>query len=270
MVLDYSGSMNAQNKVARMARAATEMVEQLSRGTRRGQLKVGLVPFSAMVRTTMPAIMSDSRLPPRPGRDAHRTVNTPFNLTVDTPTTDPRSKWGFVDSSGENNGNYGCSAYDNKSLTILPLTSDLSAVTKQLTEMKPLGNTNIPLGTEFGWNLLDPQAPFTEGAPYSDTKTKKYLILLTDGVQTSKQSGKNGERSVANGNRNLPFLCRGMAEKGITVFTIAYDVTDSRVTDLLKECAGDNYFEPDADGREIAQVFNTISREIRRGSIHRR
>ncbi len=37
--------MNAQNKVARMARAATEMVEQLSRGTRRGQLKVGLVPF---------------------------------------------------------------------------------------------------------------------------------------------------------------------------------------------------------------------------------
>ncbi len=76
MVLDYSGSMNAQNKVARMARAATEMVEQLSRGTRRGQLKVGLVPFSAMVRTTMRLLMSDSRLPLRPGRDAHRTVTT--------------------------------------------------------------------------------------------------------------------------------------------------------------------------------------------------
>ncbi len=51
MVLDYSGSMNAQNKVARMGGLRTEMVEQLSRGTRRGQLKVGLVPFLAMVRT---------------------------------------------------------------------------------------------------------------------------------------------------------------------------------------------------------------------------
>jgi hypothetical protein len=44
-------------------------------------------------------------------------------------------------------------------------------------------------------------------------------------------------------------------------------VDDPAVTDLLKDCAGERYYEPDAEGTEIAQVFNKITREIRRGSI---
>ena len=63
----------------------------------------------------------------------------------------------------------------------------MASVKISLSDMRPLGNTNIPLGAEFGWNLLDPQEPYSEGAAYSDTKTTKFLVLLTDGVQTSKR-----------------------------------------------------------------------------------
>ncbi len=54
-----------------------------------------------------------------------------------------------------------------------------------------------------------------------------------------------------------------MRDAGITVFTIAYDITDPKVTDLLKACAPGRYFEPDANGNEIKQVFNQITSQIK-------
>ena len=54
-----------------------------------------------------------------------------------------------------------------------------------------------------------------------------------------------------------------MRDKGITVFTIAYDVTDPAVTGLLKSCAPGRYFEPDSGGTEINQVFSQITRQIK-------
>lgn len=183
---------------------------------------------------------------------------------MNTPVSgDASTLWGYIEGGNENSGKYGCGAYDSNKLDILPLTNDYAAVKAKLAAMRPLGNTNIPLGAEFGWNLLDSAAPYSEGVPYTDAKTKKYLILLTDGVQTSKQWGPNGSRSVQNGNDNLVTLCGQMAAKGITVFTIAYDVDAPAVTDLLKKCAGERYYEPDVDNTEIARVFASITREIK-------
>ena len=50
--------------------------------------------------------------------------------------------------------------------------------------------------------------------------------------------------------------------KGITVFTIAYDVTDKQVTTLLKSCAPGKYFEPDVGGNSINLVFSEITAQI--------
>ncbi len=133
--------------------------------------------------------------------------------------------------------------------------------------MQPVGNTNIPLGAEFGWNLLDPAQPFDEGLPYANKKNHKYLILLTDGVQTSSQWGPGGSRSVANGNDNLVTLCQRIANTGITIFTVAYDITDPAVTTLLKNCGGERYFEPSVSETEILDVFAAISKEINKQTV---
>lgn len=266
LVLDYSGSMNSQNKVGRMAKAASDMVTSLDQSIPRGKLKFGLVPFSAMVYTTLPAAHTNQSAAGATWTGCTQDRSYPYNITVDTPTADPATKWGYFDGA-ESRGSYGCAAYDNKKLAILPLTTDMGAVKGKLSSMQPLGNTNIPLGAEFGWNLLDPQAPFEEGMPYSQADNRKFLVLLTDGVQTSKHSGDDGRRSVQNGIRNLPKLCEGMAAKGITVFTIAYDIKDPLVTTMLKACAGSRYYEPDASGTEISAVFSAITKDIKSSTI---
>lgn len=43
------------------------------------------------------------------------------------------------------------------------------------------GNTVIPAGLLWGWRVLSPTVPFTQGAPYDDEKWIKALVLLTDG-----------------------------------------------------------------------------------------
>jgi Mg-chelatase subunit ChlD len=262
LVLDYSGSMNESGKYVRMAAAAKDMVTKLDEASEDGNFKVGLVPFSAMVRTSMPAQYVTQVAGGTIWTGCTQDRQHPMNTGVTTPSSDAATKWGYFDKTSENAGNYDCDAYAARQLNIIPLTDDFTKVKAQLDAMRPLGNTNIALGAEFGWNLLDNAAPFSGAASYTDGVTRKYLILLTDGVQTSKQWGPGKSRNIQHGQQNLVSLCSGMRAKGVTVFSIAYDVTDKQVTSLLKECAPGKYFEPDAGGKSISLVFSEITGQI--------
>jgi Flp pilus assembly protein TadG len=262
LVLDYSGSMNSNNKYSRMAEAAVDMLDSLESAADDVDFTVGLVPFSAMVRTSMPAAYVNQSASGAIWTGCTQDRSYPYNTGVSTPTADTASKWGYIDGSGENNGGYGCNAYANKDLTIQPLTSDLDDVREQLDDMRPLGNTNIALGAEFGWNLLDPALPYDQAKAYDDPNNKKFLVLLTDGVQTSREFGENNGRSVPNAQGNLTALCNGMRAQGITVFTIAYDVTNPAVTTLLQNCAPGRYYEPSVGGDDLQAVFSEITAQI--------
>lgn len=263
LVLDYSGSMSRKNKYQDMRDAATAMISNLDAAMADDKLKIGLVPFSAMVYTSMDKAYVNQASATSTWTGCTQDRNSPYNLTVDTPTADPATKWGYIDPNDRNTGNYACPNYANKNLQIVPLTTDIASVKTKLAAMRPLGNTNIPLGAEFGWNLLDPALPYAEGLPYSDKLNRKFLILLTDGVQTSTVWGPGNDRSVPQATTNLEALCDNMRAKDITVFAIAYDITDPAVTDMLKYCAPDRYYEPDAGGTEIAQVFAQITKQIK-------
>lgn len=263
LVLDYSGSMNTKNKYQDMRDAATQMINDLDGALDAGHFKVGIVPFSAMVRTSMDKSYVNQVSATQTWTGCTQDRKYPYNTNVDTPTSNVDTKWGYIDGNGENGPGYGCSAYQNKKLTIQPLTDNVSSVTSALADMKPLGNTNISLGTEFGWNLLDPQLPYDNAAPYSDKLTRKFLVLLTDGVQTSSEFGSDNSRSVPAATNNLVEICDNIRAKKITIFTIAYDVTDPDVTDLLKACAPGRYYEPSASGSEISAVFSQIKNQIK-------
>lgn len=263
LVLDYSGSMNERGKYDSMAEAADTMIANLGSSIPAEKLKVGLVPFSAMVYTDMNRdyVFRASGTEIWTGCTQDR--GYPHNTNVNTPTADNATKWGYIDGSGQNSGTKSCPNYNVKGLKIRPLTNDLASLRSALSVMRPLGYTNIPLGAEFGWNLLDPQLPYDEAQPYSNESNRKFLVLLTDGVQTSPEFGEDGQRSVDHAEQNLVELCTNMRAAGITVFTIAYDITDPDVTNLLKACAPGRYYEPSTDGEEIAQVFGQITRKIK-------
>ncbi len=267
LVLDYSGSMNRNDKYIRMRDAAITMLNALDASTEDGFLKVGLVPFSAMVHTSMPASYVTQSAAGAVWTGCTQDRKYPHNTGVAAPGSSNDTKWGYIDPGSENTGSKNCSAYATKGLAIVPLTGDIPGLIGKLGAMSPVGNTNIPLGTEFGWNLLDPEAPYTEGAAYTDSSTRKFIVILTDGVQTSRHWGSTGNRSVANGNDNLVETCSGMRTTDITVFAIAYDITATAVTELLKACAPGNYFEPDVGSAEIDAVFKAITKRIKKSTM---
>lgn len=267
MVLDYSLSMNDDDKYIRMREAATSMVNKLVDGKGKTTVKIGIVPFSAMVRTSMPAKYVTQSAASATWTGCTQDRKYPYNTGISTPTTDDTTKWGYIESSKQNSGSMSCANYATNNVEIVPLTEDSELIKTQLSEMEPIGYTNIALGTEFGWNLLDPDEPFDEAVDYSDKVTKKFIIILTDGVQTTSEWGSGGSRSVSNAQDNLVSLCGGMEDKGITTFTIAYDVTDPAVTKLLKKCAGANYFNASTSGDDIASVFGSITKRIRKSTL---
>jgi Flp pilus assembly protein TadG len=256
MVLDYSLSMTKNSKYNLDASKVADAT-----------LKIGLVPFSAMVRTTMPASYVSQPASGSTWTGCTQDQKYPWNIGVAMPDGSSDSLWGYIEGGTENTGSRDCTAYKNDGLDIVPLTSDLSGLKAKLDKMLPVGNTNIPLGVQFGWNLLDPASPFTEGAPYADTTYKKFMIILTDGVQTSKQWAADGTRSVQAGNDNLVAVCGAARQKKITIFAIAYDITDPAVTNLLKQCAPGNYFEASTNGSEIDQVFDAITIRIKKSAL---
>lgn len=269
LVLDYSGSMEKDNKYIRMRDAATKMVEQLSENTKKAWIKFGLVPFSAMVRTSMSKDYVTQASASATWTGCTQDRKYPYNVGVSTPTSDPDTKWGYIDENASENAapKYDCTQYASKRLDILPLTTDVAAVKTQLAAMSPLGNTNIPVAVEFGWNLLDPAEPYTEGSAYSEETTKKFLVMLTDGVQTSRHWGPKGNRSVDNGNDNLVETCTNVSATGITTFAIAFDIKAAAITTLLKACAPGNYFESDSSGAAIEAVFKAITERIEQSML---
>ena len=46
------------------------------------------------------------------------------------------------------------------------------------------GGTNQAEGLAWGWRVLSPTAPFTEGAPYGDN-VRKVIVLMSDGENTN-------------------------------------------------------------------------------------
>lgn len=69
---------------------------------------------------------------------------------------------------------------------IVPLTSNETTVQAAVSAMRHWqgGGTNQAEGLAWGWRVLSPTAPFTEGAPYGPD-VRKVIVLMSDGENTN-------------------------------------------------------------------------------------
>jgi Flp pilus assembly protein TadG len=269
LVLDYSGSMKetsgGQVKWVAMKNAAKKLVADLAvMGPNR--VKIGLVPFSHHVWVTLPKPYVVGQAGPGNWTGCTQDRPYPANLTDNTPGATDDTKWGWPQAAPPpgDGPHGGCGAYAPNKLVVMPLTDDFAALDTRLNEMRPYAYTHIALGTEFGWHLLSPNAPFTEAVDYSDAKTDKILVVLTDGRQTERAFGPGGLREVRQGEKNLEKLCDNIKDTGITVMTVAYDLRDTDTKDRLSDCSTDpakHYFEADT-GADVAAAFEQIKTQI--------
>ncbi|MDP8915628.1 MAG: pilus assembly protein TadG-related protein, partial [Pseudomonadota bacterium] len=138
----------------------------------------------------------------------------------------------------------------NRGCAVKPLTrltSDYEGLKTAVDAMTPDGSTNIPMGLVWGWHVLSPSAPFSDGTAYDTQGVKKIAVLMTDGENSltteagSDPANLNGSEYSGVGyvwqnrlgttsgdwttRRNamdarLTELCTNMKAKGVVIYTI--------------------------------------------------
>ncbi len=272
LVLDYSGSMGdpvkGGTKYKLMSAAAIKLVKDLAK-VDDDKVKVGLVPFSKYVHTTLPRRFVADTKGTGDWTGCTQDRGAPHNLSHEEPDGSSESKWAQPDNPEYKN--ITCSKFTGNGLTVVPLTKDFDKVTSQLSSMRPYGTTHISLGMEFGYHLISKNAPYTEGVEFNDKDTDKYVVVLTDGSQTEVAKGEGGVKSIAQGESNLASLCANLKSNGVKVISMAFDITDDKdpkraeATKLrLKNCASNpasDYFDAN-DGADLARAFDRIRVQV--------
>ena len=173
--------------------------------------------------------------------------------------------------------NYNCTT-----AAILPLTSTKAQVNTAIDGMVAGGWTNILQGTTWGWRVLSPDAPFTEGRSNGDSNNQKFLVIMTDGENTyPKYSNHNGSMYGAfsytskgrlsssspttSMDNKTKTACANAKADGITIFTIAFReaATSAAARGVLASCAsGPERALLATDGAGLQRAFENIGREI--------
>lgn len=186
-----------------------------------------------------------------------------------------------------NNASIGSSAGPNylcDSPAILDLTQDKGALIAKVQGLQAKGGTNILEGIMWGWRVLSPEAPFTEGRSYNDPENTKYLVVMTDGENWHQGKNNHNKSSyhsfgyavkgrlgtsystsalIAQMNAKTQEACTNAKAAGIKVYTIAFRLDDADTRAMLAACASttsDAYVA--SNGAALAQTFESIAREI--------
>jgi len=159
--------------------------------------------------------------------------------------------------------------------SVLPLTTDMGALKDRISEMKASGWTFGNIGMAWGWRMLSPTAPFTEGVEWEDTSWRKVVVMMTDGdnVRSSPYGGfgYNNHHSVNSSNKldqRLKDVCENMdAQNNVTVYTITFEANAGGIDDdteqLYKDCAGNGgRHEHVTSSEELIEVFRDIAQEL--------
>ena len=174
---------------------------------------------------------------------------------------------------------------------ITPLTNVASTINSAIDALVAKGSTVIPAGLLWGWRVISPTPPFTDGTDYANDKVIKAVVLLTD--------GENDASAGSNGNNKSDYNAFGYAKNGhlgstsgsnadstldtktltvcsaiknvspsnpVQLYTIGLGVTSASQT-LLTNCAGTDdqgnklfYNSPSAD--QLASIFQDIAQGL--------
>ncbi|MBL0933658.1 MAG: hypothetical protein IBJ07_02800 [Rhizobiaceae bacterium] len=177
---------------------------------------------------------------------------------------------------------------------VVPLTDDMAKVRAGIDAMQFWNGsgTNISEGLAWGWRVLSPEAPYTQGAPFESDAVSKFMVLMSDGTNVSfgasstinksdygsygflgtkgvnnTASRIDGKTSQGEAEKTLNAwtgsMCTQMKSQGVEVFTVLYNTTSSSVKTLFKNCASkkDN-FHMASNTTALEQAFANIGRAV--------
>lgn len=119
---------------------------------------------------------------------------------------------------------------------LIRLSNSPSAIKTAISAMEADGMTYIAPSLIWGWRVLSPNPPFSDGGAYD--VAKKILIVLTDGANTrSALYPEHAGSDTAAANAKLANVCTNVKGAGIQIYTILFQVSDATIQSLLSQCA---------------------------------
>lgn len=156
---------------------------------------------------------------------------------------------------------------------IMPLSSNQTSLLNAINTMQANGNTQGNTGMIWGWRLISPEAPFTEGSAWGSLDWKKAVIMMTDGDNTwdsnyseywlSKRSTSMSDTTL---DSRFKEVCQGLKDKNVLIYTVVFksQVDPTQATkDMYKGCATDStkyFYAPTQAG--LQTVFEQIAHEL--------
>lgn len=294
MMLDVTGSMAGQ-KLQDLKDAAKDLVdivvwEDQSEFTS----KVALVPFSEDIRLPNSGALNKAR---GTALDKEKTVYTNYGWWsyattyylsdcvverigsqkyTDAPPQSGQYVMGhYTESSqGRGNGKKGvCTIPDDSA--VMPLSDDKDALKDAIDDLSASGGTAGHLGTAWAWYTLSPNWASLWATPhrpqaYGAENLRKIAILMTDGEYNTQYSSEGvsvSANQAANGSSTAQAraLCTAMKAKGITVYTVGFDLggSNSEAYQTLYQCASEpgKFYNAD-DGEQLKQAFRDIALKL--------
>jgi Flp pilus assembly protein TadG len=302
LVLDVTGSMNAEGRLASLKVAAKDMVAKiLEKSPAASDLKIGIVPFADYVNVgTKYDGESWLDVPARPKKwecynsypnvtyfNCKQVPNLPVDGVAQSGTHEEcessagkavevcgwyqNSWYGLVGSRTGNDTQLqkGGTPYPgiinaSGAPAITDLTSNKSTLDTNINALTASGETYIPAGLMWGWELLDSNKPFNVAKTkkaMSDSKGIKALVLMTDGDNTKSADGMyhwGGDGDAADKKTNE--ICDNIKKDGITIYTVSFKVKTASSIAMLQECASNpgNAFDA-VDENTLVTAFGAIA-----------
>ncbi|MEL6921354.1 MAG: pilus assembly protein [Pseudomonadota bacterium] len=263
MALDVTGSMNdtiastGDKKIDALKEAAKGAIDTLISGPLEAQrVRIGLVPYAATVDAG-PVI---SRI----------STTAAGDCVFERPGTNPNAT---NDTFANGMNPVGARASDCPSVEIMPLTNDVSKLKARINSFSTGGCTAGHTAIAWAHYMVSPNwngawDTESEAASYSDTNTRKYAVIMTDGIFNTHISSGNicTNAGKANSRADALALCGEMRSKGIKVYTIAF-AAPPNAGQLMDDCATPDtaqsqfYFNA-TDKTELDAAFQAIARDI--------
>ncbi|MEO0545069.1 MAG: TadE/TadG family type IV pilus assembly protein [Pseudomonadota bacterium] len=261
MALDVTGSMGSyipgtsDTKIDVLKDAASGAIDTLiPNATAAQRVRIGLVPYAATVNAK-PVISristtgSGKCIYERVGPNAHNdTFANGSNPVGSTKSYCPSAK-------------------------IMPMTNDATKLKNHINSFSIGGCTAGHTAIAWAHYMVSPNWNGawdleSEAASYSDAETRKYAIIMTDGIFNTHISSGNVCTSAGetNSRADALALCSEMRSRDIDVYTIAFDApTDA--AKLMEDCANPNtaqsqYYFNATDRTELENAFQAIAKDI--------
>jgi len=155
----------------------------------------------------------------------------------------------------------------NKSCSraLTEMTDNKGQIISGISQMKANGSTYIPAGLMWGWRVVSAAEPFANKDTGS-RKRQRAIVLMTDGENRS--SPKYPDHSGTNtttANKLTSETCENIkkSKEKITIYTVAFEVSDSKTQSMLRSCATSpsHYFDAD-NSAELTASFRKIAKSL--------